>query len=182
MDRFILFWGEMASNWGINRTMAQIHALLYASAEPLDTDTIMERLGVSRGNANMNLRSLLNWDLVRKVNMPGSRKDYYVAESDVWQIMSRIIEERRQREIVPVMDQLKDCRSMLLGPDAADGPASLEGEEQVFYERLERLQEMMVVFQGFSEALIPLLQRENAPLIAEFVRLARSMEAASGRD
>src|SRR3712207_4865863 len=69
-ERFILFWGEMASSWWINRTMAQIHALLYASEAPLDTDEIMERLQISRGNANMNLRSLTNWDLVRKTHIP----------------------------------------------------------------------------------------------------------------
>ena len=73
LERFIVFWGEMASNWGINRTMAQIHALLYVSEEALDTDRIMERLQISRGNANMNLRSLMSWSLVYKVPVEGSR-------------------------------------------------------------------------------------------------------------
>ena len=73
LARFIEFWGDMASNWGINRTMAQIHALLYAVERPLDTDEIMERLQISRGNANMNLRSLVDWNLVKKVHQHGSR-------------------------------------------------------------------------------------------------------------
>ena len=75
LSRFVLFWGEMASRWGINRTMAQIHALLYAAETPMDTDEIMKQLQISRGNANMNLRSLINWDLVRKVHQSGSRTD-----------------------------------------------------------------------------------------------------------
>ena len=121
LERFILFWGEMASNWGINRTMAQIHALLYAAEKSLDTDTIMQRLQISRGNANMNLHSLVNWNLVRKVHRPGSRKDYYVAEKDVWHITAQIIRERERREIGPVMQQLQECRDTLAGkPDTED--------------------------------------------------------------
>ena len=78
----------MASAWGINKTMAQIHALLYAENEPLDTDTIMEQLSISRGNANMNLRNLVQWQLVNKVHFKGKRKDYYTAEKDVWNIVA----------------------------------------------------------------------------------------------
>ncbi|MDZ7681329.1 MAG: hypothetical protein U5J63_06325 [Fodinibius sp.] len=80
LEQFILLWGEMASAWGINHTMAQIHALLYAESDPLDTDAIMEQLDISRGNANMNLRNLLQWQLIHKVHFKGKRRDYYTAE------------------------------------------------------------------------------------------------------
>ena len=108
LDEFVRLWGEMASQWGINRTMALIHALLYASSDPLDTDAIMERLAISRGNANMNLRALLDWGLVRKTHQAGSRKDFYEAEQDVWRITTTIIEERQRREIAPVQRALSE--------------------------------------------------------------------------
>src|SRR5690606_31485744 len=107
LHRFIRLWGDMAVQWGINRTMAQIHALLYAADRPLDTDEIMARLGISRGNANMNLRSLVDWRLARKTQRPGSRKDFYVAEGDIWRLTATIIEERRRREIQPVERALR---------------------------------------------------------------------------
>ena len=101
VEQFILYWGEMAPAWGINKTMAQIHALLYAESEAMDTDAIMARLDVSRGNANMNLRSLETWGLVSRVSRPGSRKDFYTAEKDVWEIAALIIRERRHRDLAP---------------------------------------------------------------------------------
>src|SRR5690554_3428848 len=101
IEQFVLLWGEMASAWGINKTMAQIHALLYAEGEPLHTDSIMEQLSISRGNANMNLRNLLQWNLIHKVHFKGQRKDYYTAEKDVWNIVAILVHERQQREITP---------------------------------------------------------------------------------
>ncbi len=173
LERFVLFWGEMASNWGINRTMAQIHALLYASEEPLDTDAIMERLQISRGNANMNLRSLTNWDLIRKVHLPGSRKDYYVAEKDVWEITALIIRERERRELRPVRQQLEECREILLG-DRRDCGA-LTGAEQVFCTRIENWMQLMEVFEGFSRALLPFVQHRNVDLIKALIAFAQRM-------
>ena len=174
VDRFIDFWGEMATNWGINRTMAQIHAFLYSRDEPADTDTIMHRLRISRGNANMNLRSLVKWNLVQCVHMEGSRKDYYTAEQDVWEIMAQIVRERKKREIRPVLDQLESCRSALL--DDRD-PATLASHEGGFLERIERLIELMQVFDGFTETIIPLIQQRNAPLIREIISFAREIGA-----
>src|SRR5699024_6004840 len=112
LEQFILLWGEMASAWGINKTMAQIHALLYAEADPLDTDAIMHQLDISRGNANMNLRSLLQWQLIHKVHFKGKRKDYYSAEKDVWNIVATIIRERQQREVSPITRNLDECLAL----------------------------------------------------------------------
>ena len=174
LERFILFWGEMASNWGINRTMAQIHALLYISEEPLDTDAIMERLQISRGNANMNLHALVNWNLVRKVHQSGSRKDFYVAEKDVWYVTAQIIKERERREIAPVTQQLQECRDLLAGRD--EPCDSLPPHDQQFCERIDNLIELMEVFDGFFQSLLPFVQKRNVPMIKQFIALAESMQ------
>lgn len=172
LRRFILFWGEMASNWGINRTMAQIHALLYAVEEPLDTDTIMARLQISRGNANMNLRSLMNWNLVRKVHLAGSRKDFYTAEKDVWEITLQIIRERERREIRPVMQQLQECRDILTDGSSVPCGEATDGPEQRFCERIDNLMKLMLVFEGLSRTLLPFIQVRNAELLQQLVGLA----------
>ncbi len=110
-QQFIQSWGVLGTQWGINRTMAQIHALLLVSTEPLSADEVMEGLQISRGNANMNLRDLMNWDLVQKVLKAGERKEFFTAEKDIWKVSMRIIRERRRRELDPmlqVLDSLKE--------------------------------------------------------------------------
>ena len=166
LQQFILLWGEMATYWGINRTMAQIHALLYAVERPLDTDEIMERLQISRGNANMNLRSLVDWNLVRKTHQLGSRKDFYVAEKDIWKITTTIIQERQRREIAPVEDALVSCIAEM------QGGGSLSDEEARFLERMENMQEFMRVFDEFTEALLPFLHERNARKVQKLTGFA----------
>ena len=178
LERFILFWGEMASNWGINRTMAQIHALLYCMEEPLDTDAIMEQLQISRGNANMNLRSLIDWNLARKVHQQGSRKDFYVAEKDVWAITARIIQERQQREVKPVVDELKACRATLTGGEQRPCE-ELPPEDQALCTRIDNLMEVMQLFEGFTAALLPFVQERNRPLLRQLMKLAAASQPIS---
>jgi DNA-binding transcriptional regulator GbsR (MarR family) len=108
-DKFIRTWGEMASCWGINKTMARIHALLIASDAALSTDEIMEALAISRGNANMNLRALVDWGLLKRVSVGSERKEYFTAEQDVWSMGCRIARERKKREIEPVIGALEEC-------------------------------------------------------------------------
>ena len=108
-DEFITQWGVMGSAWGINRTMAQIHALLLVSDRALSTDEIMDDLKISRGNANMNLRDLAGWGLLRSVIRKGERKEYFEAEKDVWKMFCTIVRERKRREIRPAINVLKDC-------------------------------------------------------------------------
>src|SRR5436309_15993677 len=93
-SRFIDTWGEMGPKWGIPKTMAQIHALLMVSEAPLSTDEVMEELGISRGHANMNLRSLSDWGLIRRAFVKGDRKEYFQSEKDVWNMCCRIARER----------------------------------------------------------------------------------------
>ncbi len=111
--RFLQCWGEMGSGWGINKAMAQIHALLMVSEEPLSTDEIMQELNISRGNANMNLRGLVDWGLVRRVFRKGDRKEYFQSEKDVWKMFCTISRERKKREIEPVITALQESLAML---------------------------------------------------------------------
>jgi DNA-binding transcriptional regulator GbsR (MarR family) len=170
VDRFVSLWGQMASTWGINRTMAKIHALLYCVEQPLNTDQIMERLDVSRGNVNMNLRSLVDWNLVDKTHRSGSRKDFYYAETDVWQITARIIEERQRREVHPVRSQLEDCADLLVRDDEPieDRPEA----EQVLHQRFTDLTELLKVLEGVSEALLPLVRNQNVDQIKHLLDVA----------
>ena len=105
-DRFIASWGQMGSTWGISRTMAEIHALLYITSEPLNTDEVMERLDISRGNASMSLRALCDWGIVSKVHRRGDRKEYFQAEQDVWAMLKQVIRERLRRAVQPVETSL----------------------------------------------------------------------------
>ncbi|MFY7815498.1 MAG: GbsR/MarR family transcriptional regulator [Chryseobacterium taeanense] len=111
-EKYIQTWGTFATNWGINRTMAQVHALLLATGKPLSTDEVMEGLQISRGNANMNLRALMDWGIVRKEFVKGDRKEYFVAEKDVWFLFKQITKERRKREIEPVISFLEELKNI----------------------------------------------------------------------
>ena len=107
-DKFIQAWGTLGSSWGINRTMAQVHALLLVSPEALSTEDIMAELNISRGNANMNIRALLDWNLVYKELKPGERREYFSAEKDIWKVATQVIRERRKRELEPVLKVLRE--------------------------------------------------------------------------
>jgi DNA-binding transcriptional regulator GbsR (MarR family) len=110
--QFIQTWGKLGSEWGINRTMAQVHAILLISPKPLCTEDIMEELNISRGNTNMNVRDLINWDLVYKKLVPGDRKEYFEAEKNIWEVARRIIKERKKREVEPVVKILSQLKQI----------------------------------------------------------------------
>lgn len=111
-DRFVAAWGKMGTAWGISRTMAEVHALLYITGEPLCTDDVMERLQISRGNASMSLRALLEWGIVERVHRRGDRKEYFHAEQDVWVLFRAIVRERMKREVDPMRASLYEIRDM----------------------------------------------------------------------
>ena len=112
-DRFILHWGEMGSLWGINRTMAQVHALLFISPEPLSANEIMDELQISRGNVSMALRELIAWGIVARVHLKGERREFYTTEKDVWTMFRIIVRERKKREIDPTMNVLRESMTVL---------------------------------------------------------------------
>lgn len=167
LNQFVLYWGEMASAWGINKTMAQIHALLFASSTPLDTDSIMEQLDISRGNANMNLHSLIDWNLIHKVNFKGDRKDYYTADKDVWETASKIIRERQRLEILPIRKNLRDCLS-ILSQDEQKTKEQLE-----FKERIEDFLDLLELFEDFTHAILPYVSHKNLKSLRKLVNLAQ---------
>lgn len=174
LEQFVLLWGEMASAWGINKTMAQIHALLYAETDPQDTDSIMERLDISRGNANMNLRNLVQWQLVHKVHFKGQRKDFYTAEKDVWNIVSTIVRERQQREVAPIRQNLEECLQVF------EAESTESEEEKAFKERIENFIQFLEMFERFTEALLPYINKKNLKFLKHLVKLAEMKESIKG--
>ncbi len=146
---FIRRWGEMGGYWGITRTMAELHALLYLSAEPLCTDDIMEALQISRGNTSMNLRQLVNWGLVNRVHKKGDRKEYFSAETDVWEMFETIVRERRRREVEPIIETIDRCRDMV-----DDQATSGNGGVEVYRERLENMAEFLNSLMVLVNALL----------------------------
>jgi DNA-binding transcriptional regulator GbsR (MarR family) len=120
-DKFIQTWGTLATQWGINRTMAQIHALLMIAPESMDTDSIMAELQISRGNANMNLRDLMDWGLAFKQLKTGERREFFYAEKDIWKVARQVVKERRRREIAPVLAVLDELKTIPTDtPEAAE--------------------------------------------------------------
>lgn len=134
-DEFVTQWGAMGPHWGINRTMAQIHALLMTSAEALSTDEVMEQLEVSRGNAHANLKELVAWGLVRVVLRKGDRREYFEAEKDVWKIFTMVARERKRREIDPALAVLRSCAEK-----TADIPTA---EGLTFHSQMRQLEEFV---------------------------------------
>lgn len=108
-EKFILHWGEMGSRWGVNRTVAQIHALLYLSPKPLNAEAISETLGVARSNVSTSLKELQSWELVKSVHVLGDRRDYFETHKDVWDIFFAIAEQRKRREFDPTLSVLREC-------------------------------------------------------------------------
>ena len=110
--QFINSWGAFGTQWGINRTMAQIHALLLISTEPITQDDMMEQLSISRGNVNMNIRDLIGWGLVERVIVSGERKEYFTADKNIWKVATQIIKERKKRELDPMLKLLSQLENI----------------------------------------------------------------------
>jgi DNA-binding transcriptional regulator GbsR (MarR family) len=131
-DLFLQEWGRMSSSWGINRTMAQIHALLFITGSPHTMDEICERLHISRGNASMNLRGLMDWGVIRRFRNPGERHDVYLSDIDAVTMVARVIRERKRRELDPTVDALETCLQMLPQDGGAVFRSRVEGLLHVF--------------------------------------------------
>jgi len=152
-DEFVAQWGTMGSAWGINRTMAQIHALLMTSDQALTTDEVMDDLKISRGNAHQNLRELVGWGLVRSVIRKGERKEYFEAEKDVWRMFCIVARERKRREIEPALKALRTCEEQT---------RSLRGEKAaVFNKQIRSLSE----FVGQADTILDRISRSEGSSI-----------------
>lgn len=135
--KFILHWGEMGARWGVNRTVAQIHALLYLTGKPLPADEIADTLNVARSNVSTSIRELQAWNLVKLVHMQGERRDHFETSTDIWELARTIVRERKEREIEPTIATLKQ---LLDSPELmVDGA-----------ERVRRIHEMQVMLESLS--------------------------------
>lgn len=130
-QQFIQTWGNFGGQWGINRSMAQVHALLLVSEKPLCTEDVMESLQISRGNANMNLRDLMNWNLIYKESIPGERKEYFRAEKDMWEVAKRIVKERKRRELEPLQHHLAELKKVDQSYESISFVATIENIERL---------------------------------------------------
>lgn len=154
-DRFVALWGQMASNWGIPRSMAEVHALLLIAGEPMNTDDLMESLHISRGSASMTLKALQEWGVISRVHIRGDRKEYFQAEQDVWKLFRTILRERKKREIDPLLEALRECRDLTSRPPA--GAARKIGAVRAVEEhnkRLDSMLEFITMIDSLSERLI----------------------------
>ena len=146
IQKFVLHWGEMGTKWGINRTVAQIHALLYTSERPLNAEEICTNLGVARSNVSNSLKELQNWGIVSVVHLPGDRRDHFESMKDVYEMFRAILAERKRREVDPTLRMLKECRD-----ESADDEDSAYARKRIgdleeifqlsadFYKKMDKL-------------------------------------------
>jgi len=146
-------WGEMGGYWGINRTMAEIHALLFVTREPLCTDDIMDQLKISRGNASMNLRGLVDWGLIERVHKLGDRKEYFQADTDVWHMFETIMRERRRREVEPIITTIDHCCELVRQARAKAGSDEREDIKE-FRRRVEELRGFLATMGSLFELVL----------------------------
>jgi len=141
---FVQSWGSIGSSWGIPRSMAQIHALLLASNEALSTEDVMESIKISRGNVNINMRELINWNLVSKQNKLGERKEFFSANHDIMAMAQNIVQERKKRELQPVLDLLEKLKSDKIqgNKEEVEHFQTLMSELEDFIKQLDQLSEI----------------------------------------
>jgi DNA-binding transcriptional regulator GbsR (MarR family) len=166
-QRFVLHWGEMGARWGLSRTVAQVHALLYLSPRPLPADEICDTLGVARSNVSNSLRELQNWGVVRVVHVPGDRRDHFDTTKDVWELFRRVLEVRKQREVDPTLAVLREC--------AAE--AEKAGAREAYtHERIAAMADFFETTSGWYDQI----DRLPTPAVIKFVRLGEKVRKLVG--
>jgi len=159
-DEFVTQWGIMGAQWGINRTMAQIHALLMTAPDVMSTDEVMAVLEISRGNAHTNLKDLVGWGLIRIVTKKGERKEFFEAEKDVWEIFRRVARERKRREIDPALQTLRDCKAATQDMKSAEGKA--------FHEQMGQLEDFVSFASKMGERVASMQHGKAIKLAMKF--------------
>ena len=157
-ERFILHWGDMGSQWGVNRSVSQIHALLYLSERPLTAEDIAAALGLARSNVSTSIRELMAWNLIRRVPVKGDRREHFEAETDLWEIAMRIAAVRKEREIDPAVAALKAC------------VADAEGDSKLHPVADKRLKDMLAFVEGLDRWYAQMLTVPK-PRLAALMRL-----------
>jgi DNA-binding transcriptional regulator GbsR (MarR family) len=173
-QQFILHWGEMSSRWGINRSMAQIHALLYLSATPLNAQQIAEQLSLARSNVSTSLRELLAWGVIRVTHRLGDRRDYFQAVTDVWDMFLTILEERKRREVDPILGTLRQCLAEQES-NAEEGSYAAERMRDM----LELLEQVLTLYEHMRR-LSPTSQRRVLQLGARLEKIVGDAPPARG--
>ena len=165
--KFILHWGEMGTRWGINRTVAQIHALLYLSPKPLNAEQIAEALSIARSNVSTSLRELQGWGIIRVVHVLGDRRDHFESMKDVWELFRQVLDERKRREVDPTLSILRDC--------VIEAEKAGAGEK---YAR-ERLDELLNFFET-TTAWYEQLRRLPTGAMIKFVKMGDKLRKLIG--
>ena len=147
-DRFIQFWGEMGTRWGVQRSMTEVHALLFIAGEPLSAEDIMERLSISRGSVSTTLKQLAEWGLVQRVRLKdrADRRDYHQAEQDVWKLFYTILRARKRREFDPLVEELGGCRVAQKGSRKSDRSKQHD-------QKIDELLELCKFFDGLANTV-----------------------------
>ncbi|HMP04514.1 MAG TPA: MarR family transcriptional regulator [Gemmatales bacterium] len=172
-QQFIELWGDMSSWWGVSRTMAEIHGLLYITGAALSAEEIQQRLGISRGNVSMNIRTLVEWGLVRRLRRRGDRKDYFVSLTDVWEMFTVLAQQRKRREIDPIIKTLKDARGQLAAAAASGSGAAEQVQEHA--RRVDELLHFLLLIEKLGEQFFM-----NTDGIREAMHMLAEASAASG--
>ena len=168
-ERFVLHWGEMGSRWGVNRTVAQIHALLYLIARPMHAEEISETLGVARSNVSTSLKELQAWNLVRIVHMRSDRRDHFETSTDVWELFRLIVAGRRQREIDPTATALREC---------LDSPA-IENEDAGTKRRIEETLRFIEVMSTLADEMLRLKPETLMKTLGVAAKVSRTVRGKS---
>jgi len=145
-QRFVLHWGEMGSKWGVNRTVSQIHALLYLAGKPMPADEIAETLDVARSNVSNSIKALQNWNLIQMVHVLGDRRDHFVTSTDVWALFRTVVSERKEREFDPTITVLRECLSS----------SDLSQEEQAVQQRIQDTLTLMESLSTWGDQMLKL--------------------------
>ncbi len=171
-SNFILYWGDMGNQWGVNRSVAQIHALLYLSVKPLNAEQISDSLGIARSNVSNSLKELVSWRLIRRVPIPGERREHFEAETDVWEMVIRIAQGRKEREIDPAALALRAC------VDQAEGESGLN---PVILERMRAMQDFLKTADTWYNDMLTVPRPALLRLMNMGSRVVSLLKFASGK-
>lgn len=166
-QKFVLHWGEMGSRWGINRTVAQIHALLFVAPEPMNADQIAETLSVARSNVSTSLRELQGWGIVQVVPILGERKDHFTTQADVWEMLLAVLDERKKRELDPTLTVLREC--VMEAKDAG-------GDDDHTHDRLAELLGLVEAMAGWYGQVRSLPR----PMLIRFLKMGSKLRKLLG--
>jgi DNA-binding transcriptional regulator GbsR (MarR family) len=171
MERYVLHWGEMGARWGVNRSVAQIHALLYLSPAPLTAEEIADTLALARSNVSTSLRELQSWGLVTLTHLMGDRRDHFEAKSDLWDMLLTIVEERKRREVDPTLTMLRQC--VLEAEQDQETPAEIKARIERMLTFLETLANWYVQMRRLPQSTLVALMKMGAK-VAKVVKLTKA--------